>query len=261
MSKKRLRLFLLLVVISVLLMTYQSQKGILRPFGFLSHGLNSLNNAIVSLTFSVEKTFKKFTLREKELEDLRNELQQLKQKEQAFEEVFRENQRLRQLLSLKKRERKYVATARVIARGSDRWTNTFIIDKGRKDSIKKNMTVITPEGLLGKIQEVEDSYSSVLLIDDPRFSAAVRLQGSRTEAVLSGTGTKRLCKLKYVSTDTRVAEGEIIVTSGLDSLFPPGIKAGYISKISTDEEKLFHDIQVIPFVDTTKVEEVIIIKR
>lgn len=260
MPKKQYLFFLSFVITSVLLMTYQSHKGALRPFGFLTHYLNSVNRVILSVDSSIKGTIRKITLREEEFKELREEIRTLRLKEQGFQEVLIENQRLRTSLSLKERLSGYVAASKVISRGSGRWSNTFVIDKGMTDGIEKGMAVITPEGLLGKIHGVQDSTSSVLLIDDMRFSAAVRLQTSRSEAVLSGAGPGQ-CVLKYVQSDTEVKEGETVVTSGLDTLFPAGISAGYVSKVSTNKEKLFHDIKVTPFVDTRKVEEVIIVKR
>jgi rod shape-determining protein MreC len=144
--------------------------------------------------------------------------------------------------------------------GTGRWSNTYVIDKGTDDLVEKDMAVVTQEGLLGKVQEAYGTYSVVLLIDDARFSAAVKLQSMRTEAVLSGTGLNQ-CEVKYVAADTDVRAGEALVTSGLDGLFPPGIPAAFITEVETTEGALFHRIKAVPLIDTRKVEEVLIIKR
>jgi rod shape-determining protein MreC len=260
MPRKRYWLLLFLFIASIVLMTYQSQNGAIRPFGFLGEPLFSVNHAISSIKSAIGESFRKYTLREEELDRMRGELDALRLKEQQYMETEIENRRLNALLGLRQRQEGYVAAARVVARGSDRWANTFVIDKGRGDGVQKDMAVVTVAGLLGKIQEARDSYSTVLLIDDPRFSAAARLQSSRQEAVLSGGGPGR-CDLKYMPTDTEVKKGETVLTSGLDSLFPPGLRAGFVSEVATDKEALFHDIQVVPYVDTSKVEEVIVVKR
>jgi rod shape-determining protein MreC len=171
-----------------------------------------------------------------------------------------ENERLEGILNLKEQHSEFIAAARVVSRGSDRWSSVFVIDKGSDQMVEKDMVVITPHGLLGKVMETAPEYSKVLLIDDAHFSVAVRLQKQRTEAVLSGNGRGR-CLLKYVVKDISPEVNETVVTSGLDDLFPPGIVVGYIADIATREESLFHEIEVVPFVDTSKVEEVIIIKR
>lgn len=260
MPKKQYWLFLSLLAASVVLMTYQSQMGVIRPFGFLSYPLNFVNETIMFLDTSVKETLKKYTLREEELKALRSEVRDLRMREKALGETALENQRLRNLLSLKEQTVNYVAAARVIARGADRWAETFVIDRGSNDGVEKDMAVVTADGLVGKVLHADRSYSTVLLLEDTLFSAAVRLGQSRAEAVVSGRGPGK-CALKYIGADIEVREGEPVVTSGLDALFPPGIGVGFVSKVSTNENELFHAVEVTPFVNTRKVEEVIIVRR
>ena len=260
MPKGRLRLFLVLMLVAVALMTYQSRKGPLRPFQFLSYPLNLTASAYLTAKNTVVGTFNKYRMRDEAFERLQLELQALRMKSQRYDELVLQSTRLRKILAMKDSLRGYVATARVISRGSDRWANSFVIDRGDDARIEKDMAVITPEGLLGKVGSVYGSYSTVLLIDDPRFSVGVRLQDSRVEAVYSGAGPRRGV-LKYVETDTPVTEGARLLTSGLDGLFPPGVPMGFITSVSTHEEAMFHQIEAMPFVDTTRVEEVIILQR
>lgn len=260
MPRKRLRLFLTLLFLSVLVMTLQNRYGVFRPFKFLNYPLNLINEGYVSAADSLENTLRKYTLREERLLELERELRSAKLMEQKFNELLLENQRLQEALELRKTLSGYVATARVISKGAGRWSNSYVIDKGTEDSVEKDMTVITEDGLLGKVQEAYGAYSVVLLVDDARFSAGVRLQASRTEAVLSGAGLNRTV-VKYVDTDTEVSPGEMLVTSGLDGLFPPGIPVAFVTSVKTREGALFHEIDALPLVDTTKVEEVIIVKR
>jgi rod shape-determining protein MreC len=260
MPKKNFRVFLSLVAVSVLLMTYQSQMGTLRPFRFLSTPLNYANQSITSVLATARVTLRVISSDKEELKRLREEVRLLKLEKQGLEEMRSENRRLADMLELKKRKPEYLTAARVIGRGLDRWANSFVIDKGTEDLVEKDMAVATDEGLLGKIQDAQGGFSTVLLIDDRGFSAAVRLQKSRTEAVLAGAGGGK-CVLRYLPTDHDVEEGEAVVTSGLGALFPPGIRAGHVSSVYTDPEEIFHEIEVIPFVDTKKVEEVIILNR
>jgi rod shape-determining protein MreC len=199
-------------------------------------------------------------VRDEELKRLENELRSERLKRYTYEELLLENQRLKEALGLKKTLSGYVAAAKVVSRGSDRWSNVYVIDKGTEDLVEKDMAVVTSKGLLGKVQEAHGTYSVVLLIDNSRFSAAVRLEGSRAEAVLSGAGLNR-CTIKYVETSIGVKEGESLVTSGLDGIFPPGIPAATVTKVDTTEGALFHRIEAMPLVDTRKVEEVIIVRR
>jgi rod shape-determining protein MreC len=260
MPTKHHRLFFILLAVSVLLMTYQSRTAPIRPFGFIPSSVNYVNVFVDTVEDAARDTRGKITMYEQDLNDLRAEVRRLRLNQQTYKEAMLENQRLREALSLKEREPMYVATTRVISRGFDRWSNTFVIDKGEEEGIGNDMAAVTHEGLLGKVIQVDRSFSKVLLLDDPRFSVAVRLEGGRSEAVLSGAGRRR-CTLKYVGVDTGVKPGEVVITSGLDGLFPHGVRAGTVYSVSTDERELFHEIEVIPFVDSHKVEEVTIITR
>jgi rod shape-determining protein MreC len=258
--KKHFYFFLFVFAAAVLLMTYQSRMGPIKPFGVLSYPLNVMGRFIVDVRNTTNVALRMAIGQEKELRRLKREIRELKTRELIFSEMMIENERLAGLLEIKERQSEFVAAARVVSRGSDRWSSVFVIDKGSDHLVEKDMVVVTPHGLLGKVMETTPGYSRVLLIDDNHFSAAVRLQKQRTEAVLSGNGRGR-CLLKYVVKDISPEVNETVVTSGLDDLFPPGIAAGYITGISTREEDLFHEIKVVPFVDTSRVEEVIIIKR
>jgi rod shape-determining protein MreC len=199
-------------------------------------------------------------IRDAENRALKKRVQELLLEREKYREAVFENRRLRDLLALKEQHRDYVATARVIASGVDNWTHTLLLDKGSSAGIAKDMTAITPKGLAGKVANVTGSYSRLLLLNDINFSASVRLQDSRTEGVLSGTGARR-CVLKYVSPDQQVKTGEIVITSGLDMLFPAGIPVGYVSKVGGRAgESNFLYIEVQPFQDSAEIEEVILVK-
>jgi len=170
MPKKRLLLFLF-IILSIGLMTYQSNKGYFHPLKFLNNALNSLHGVVNSVTDSVTSPFKRMLLREQENVRLKAELDKLLKEQQEYHEALRENKRLRELLSLKEKEQKFVTAARIISRSADFWSNTFVLDKGYHDRVEKDMTAITPNGLAGKISDVSHSYSSLLLLTDINFSA------------------------------------------------------------------------------------------
>jgi rod shape-determining protein MreC len=259
MPKKRLLLFLFIIA-SLSLMTYQSNGGPLITLKFLNNTVNSFHSIKNSVKDSITAPFKRMLLREEENIRLKAELTRMLKEQQRYQEAILENKRLRELLSLKEREHRYVTTARIIARGTDQWANTLVIDKGLRDGIKKDMIAITHRGLAGKISGVSDSFSSLLLLTGINFSAGARLQESRTEGIISGTGFRK-CQLKYIPYEEEVKKGDTVITSGLDSLFPEGIPVGYVSKVNKKDIGLFQDIEVLPFVDNAKIEEVIIIKK
>jgi rod shape-determining protein MreC len=259
MNRKRLLLFLFILV-ALSIMTYQGNRPPLAPLKFIAGPLNIFYHIRESAQEFVSTPFKRMFLREEENRKLRAELSKLLREQQEWHEAFRENQRLRAILALKEQQQHFVTAARVVARGTDQWSNTFVLDKGLTDGIKKDMVAITDKGLVGKIAEVFPSSAYLLLLTDINFSAAARLQESRTEGVLSGTGF-RTCQLKYIPYDEDLKQGAVIITSGLDSLFPAGIPLGYVSKVNKRESGIFQYIEVIPFVDNSKIDVVAVIRR
>jgi rod shape-determining protein MreC len=259
MFKKRTILFLLVVVIIFSLMTYQSRKGHSlsgNPMTTLVYGISS---AATSVTEAIQRPFEKIAIRDSENQALKKKVDELLLERMKYQEALLENKRLRELLKLQD-SRKYVRTAgRIIGRGISHWSHTFVIDKGLGDGIAKDSVAITPKGLAGKVYNVSQSFSSLLLITDINFSAAVRLQESRKEGILSGTGTGKTI-LKYIPPEEEVKTGDVVVTSGLDLLFPAGIPAGYVSKVDRQGTGQFQNIEIVPFVDTTGIEEVLVIK-
>ena len=191
MSIRRLFPLFLLVVLSLTLMTYQSNKGPIAPFRFLSNPLNYLNDLIHSVSASLKEPFRRITVRDEEMKKLKGQIEGLLLEQQRYRDLFLENQRLREMLSLKERERRYVATARIISRGPDPWSNTLVIGKGTREGIAKDMAAVTPLGLVGKVTVVTDHYAYILLVTDINFSAAVRIQDTRNEALHSEIHSRR----------------------------------------------------------------------
>lgn len=260
MSKKKLLLFFFFVVIAVLLMTYQAGREPFRPLSALSYAINAANDAIDSILSNITTAARKMQLTDEENKKLQEEINKLIMEQQENKEMLLENSRLREILNLKQSEKKFVAAARVIARGSQRWSNTLLINKGARDGITKDMAVITPKGLAGKILSADKSYSTVLLLNDVNFSAAARLEGSRTEGITSGSGGN-ICLLKYITYDYEVEEDEIVITSGLDSMFPENIPIGTVTKIVKDSAGIFQYIEVTPFQDIHQIEEVVVVNK
>lgn len=259
MPRKRLLLFLF-IIISLSVMTYQSNRNPLLPFKSLTNVLNVFYDLKHSAGNFFSEPFKRMILREAENTKLKSELSGMLKEQQVCREALLENKRLRELLALKETERRYVTAARIIGKITEQWSNTVVIDKGLSDGVMKDMIAITDKGLVGKISGVSQSYSYLLLMVDINFSVAVRAQESRTEGVLSGSGFRK-CQLKYIPYEEKIKKGDVIITSGLDELFPQGIPVGYISNVNDKLTGFFQEIEVLPFVDRSKIEEVVIIKR
>jgi len=259
MSKGRKRLIILFVLASTALamMSYQHNK---KAFSFFDLVVSYPYYALNEFTSNIYINIKRMQNAYEENKLLREDVNRLRLEKQQYREIFLENDRLKALLSLREQEPRYVAVARVIAGGSDRLLKIAILDKGKKDGIEKGMAVITPKGLIGKVYSAMDSFSDVLLLKDSNFSVAVRLQNSRREGVVAGTGND-YCLLKYIPPEENVEKGEVVITSGFDGIFPEGLPVGVVSKVKKEGIEFFQYIEVQPFQSSEKIEDVMVLKR
>ena len=256
-GRKRLLILFVLVSAAVALMSYQHNE---KTFSFFDVVISYPYYALNEFTTNTNITIRRMRSAFEENELLRKEVNNLQLEKQQYREIILENERLKALLSFKEQESRFVTAARVIARGSDRLLNIVILDKGGKSGIEKGMAVITPQGLIGRVYSVQDSFSDVLLLKDSNFSVAVRLQNSRREGIVSGTGYA-YCLLKYVPPEENVVKGEVVVTSGFDGIFPDGLPVGVVSKVKKEGIEFFQYIEVQPFQSSEKLEDVIVLKR
>lgn len=199
-----------------------------------------------------------FYLREENMK-LKEQLYQITLQQKSLEGLLEENKRLKNLLNLQERKKEVVTIAKVIRYGSGRFMKTFWINKGSNHGVRINMPVITLNGLAGKVIFTSANFSEILLLTDPSFSVAVRVERNRVEGILSGTGTNS-CILKYIPQVEDIIIGDRLITSGLDGIFPEGIKVGVIKRVDK-KRGLFKDIEVIPFQSDSKIEEVAVIKN
>lgn len=184
-------------------------------------------------------------------------------------EVFVENKRLRDLMELGPRyDFKEVLGAKVIASDPRSDFRVIVINKGEADGVAVNMPVVSKSGLVGRIAEVGKSISRVILITDPNNAVDAFVQRSRARALLMGdrSATKLerhyyLSRLEYLGKSSDVNIGDVIVTTGMDSIYPSGIPIGTIEEMKKEVDGIFKEAKVVPFVDFNSLEEVIVVKR
>jgi rod shape-determining protein MreC len=149
-----------------------------------------------------------------------------------------------------------IVAARVIAASADSTSHTFYINRGEREGIRKNMAVITADGVVGKVLEVYGHVSNVLEITDRDSGVGALLAGSRIQGPVGGTG-EPLMIMKYVSNDDTVNVGQQILTSGQDQIFPKDLPVGTITEVKTGSP--FKLIRVRPAAHLDQLEEVMVL--
>lgn len=193
-----------------------------------------------------------------ENERLRKRLQTLEIERQRLLEAEATNRRLQQLLDFRGALPAGAITASIIAASATSWFQSCVLNKGSADGVRQGMGVVTPLGVIGKVVTVTGRTAKVLLLTDPNSGIDVLVQRTRSRGIVSGSlesGTV----LKYIKRSEDVQEGDRLVTSGLDSVFPKGMLAGTVIKVRKQSRGLFQAVEVLPAVQASLVEEVLVV--
>lgn len=190
---------------------------------------------------------------------LRQEIEWLRGQNNQLREAASATQRLTTLLQFKEQALPTMIAAQVIGRDASNRYKSVIVNKGDSDGIQKDMGVITPSGVVGRVVKTTGATSVVLLVTDPNNAIAGLIQRTRDEGIVEGTLQGR-AKLKYIPMLSAVKEGDYVVTSGLVGGFPRGLAIGTITGIAREEGALFQTAELAPEVDVNHVEEVLIIQ-
>ncbi len=183
-------------------------------------------------------------------------IQDLETKLLHYREMEKENQRLKKLLNFSQAPATKSIGARVIGEDMTPWKKVIVLDKGSRNGIKKDMVLVAPEGLVGRVLEVEPYTARAILLPDPDSRVSALTSAGRSQGVIAGSGMDKL-QMKYLALDTEVAIGEEVVTSGIESLFPKGLLIGKIELIEKDSDGLHLLAVVTPAVPFSKLEEVL----
>ena len=193
----------------------------------------------------------------KDNEDLRRENDALKLRVAQLEGKAGEADRLAGLLHFRQSQADVpMVAARVIGGSAGTASQTIELDRGEKDGIRRNMGVITPDGVVGKIIEAYPNTSQVLLLTDKESGVGAKLADSGIQSPVGGVG-ERLLAMKYIPNEDDVNMGARVVTSGMDRIFPRDLPVGTIAEIKPGNP--FKQIRIKPAANLEKLEEVLVL--
>jgi rod shape-determining protein MreC len=193
-----------------------------------------------------------------ENQQLRSELARLELRNKELESRAAEGDRLAALLNFREAHADVpLITAEVIGASPDATSHSIYINCGEKDGVRRNMGVITPDGVVGKVVEVYATTAQVLLLTDRESGVGALLATTRTHGVVKGTGDP-YARLDYVVNDEKLSPGEAILTSGEDRIFPKDLPIGTV--ISAKNANPFQTIVVQPAARLDRLEEVLVLQ-
>ena len=193
----------------------------------------------------------------KESEQIRRENDALKLQLAQLQGKAAEADRLAALLNFRQSQANVpMIGARVIGTGAGTASLTIQLDRGERDGIRKNMGVITPDGVVGKVVEAYPNASQVLLLTDKESGVGAMLADSRVQGPVGGQG-EPLLVMKYVPNDDTVNLGDRVITSGMDRIFPRDLPVGTVAEIKSGNQ--FKQIRVKPAANLERLEEVLVL--
>lgn len=260
--KDKKTFFILLILLSFLILYFTNNfisknninimQSIYYPFGKLVFYINKKIDTIKVYFTSLD------TISNENLE-LKKEIQKYSLLLQDYEEILKENNRIRKLLNLKLKDKKTLKLANIIGKSPDMWHKELISDIGLNEDIKVNNTVISYNGLIGRIKEVNDRSSKVQTISDPSVWVSVQNNRSRSTCMLKSDLNNK-AKLYYLNDKSDFKVNDIIITSGLGGLYPKGIPVGIVSKVNKVSGDIIPEVYIDLLNDFSNIEEIIILK-
>ena len=260
------KIFILLLILSLPLISINvEQKKVqnawfTQPFSFLAQ---SIQNFFSGLSQGVRGTTAEYlNLLNIKAESARvsKENNELKTRLNQFSENQNELERLRTLLDFQNNTKMELIPGQVIGRDLVADHNTITINKGIKHGLRAGQAVLTVSGAVGYIFKPQYFTSHVMLITDRYSVVDALIQKTRSHGIVEGRN-KDLCVLQYVERTEDVKVGDLIVTGGLDNIFPKGFPLGVVTNIERKTKSASLIIGIKPVVDSNKVEEVFIVKH
>lgn len=244
-----------------------------------TNGVSIFENAVGTIFSPVERAFnsaatwvKDFVTNWRDYERLEDDYEYLQMENEELalrvstvEELEQENARLSALLDAKDTyDNLDPVYAAVIARDPGQWFDTFTINRGTSDGVREGMSVVTGVGLVGHVYEAGLSYAKVMTIIDTRSAVACLVQRTRDNGVMRGEVTESSdsanCYVYYLPNVNNITPGDVLVTSGTDSLYPKGLVIGEVTSVSQETSSDGSYVIVAPYVDFRHIEDVLVLR-
>ncbi len=226
---------------------------LMRPFQAFEAGLSSELSGFAHAYFDLVGA-------RRENIELRKQLAALATERTRMTELEVENRRLSDFLELREALDTKAIAANVIGNDATGLSRTLIIGEGSRDGLRRDMAVISTDGVVGKLILVAPDAARVLLIDDHNSALDAIDQRSRARGIVAGIIDDGMT-MKYVDRSEDLREGDEIITSGMDGIFPRGLLVGRVKRVSQEGPGLFLNVEVKPAANFRKLEQLLILTQ
>lgn len=242
------------------------QRGVLQVLAPIQEGANRALKPFRDVAGWFDDTLQAKGQRDK----LRKEVRALRAQAIDGQAAVRDNVELRSLLGLDRSDRLSAykpVTARVIGRSPTVWYQTLNVDRGSSSGVHVDQPVIDGDGLVGKVTSVTSGAAQVTLITDNTSGVSAKVNDTGVDGIVApAVGDPNDLLLDFVSRKDKIVKGEAIVTAGtrsskLESLFPPGIPIGSVTRVDAQEVNLYQRVHVQPYADLRRLDFVQVLTR
>lgn len=257
---------LLAISLITLIVSTRSLAGLpervgLSVLSFFQHGFDSVGNFFSETVNSIAELRRL----EQSHRELLSRVEKLGNLERSYADLMRENERLKTQLGFSLGNAYTSVAAKIIAKDPENLYSTFVLDKGTSQGVVKNQAVVAyqdgVEGLVGRVVEVGRSSCIVSPIFDASSFVAIRLERSRYDGLSVGSGTAEApIIIRYVKKRAKdeIQYGDLVTTSGLQSIYPQGISVGRITKLRDLDYLTSLELEMEPIIDFGRIEYVFI---
>jgi rod shape-determining protein MreC len=212
---------------------------------------------------------RQFDFLEEENRNLRAENVRLQTEIRQMDYLRTENDRFREMLAFRDQQAFRLLACRVIERDASNWWNSVLVDRGWNDdpNLAQDQPVVTPRGVVGKTGTVGRSTTRVMLLSDENCKVSVLTESAGARGILLGdtplNGGSPLCRMTFVTRESKFSVGERVLTTGLGGTFPPNLLVGTVTEApSLTSEKnsgLYREGKVTPAAELNDLREMFIL--
>ena len=237
---------LLLTFISIILMGVDFRFHYLKEIRQFTNVFTKPLHAVLNLPKDIYNVTTQYFSNQSRLihdnETLKLDIDQLKGDLQRLDFIDQENDRLRNLLEVKNTHKFKTEAVSIIYSRFDPFNQKIIIDGGQNKDFQPGQPVIDALGLVGQISSVYPETSEVTLIIDKKMSVPIQIQRNGLRAITNGNGQSETISLSYLPNSVDVVKGDILKTSGIDTIYPEGIAVAEVLEINHDPKLPFAKI-------------------
>lgn len=238
------------ILASLIMMTVDHRQGHLQKvrsaLSVFVYPLQYVANLPVTITYWASESLVTRTRLVEENHLLREERLVLSRKVQKYAFLAAENERLREMLQSSKKLDERVLIAELVAVDLQPLRHQILINKGQREGVFDGQPIVDANGVMGQVVHVGPLSSTVLLLTDPTHAIPVQINRNGLRSIAVGTGQSHILQLEHLPNNVDIKEGDLVVSSGLGSRFPPGYPVGVVEDISRVPGEPFAKVAITP---------------